>query len=52
LFPFVLLFLVSFVTKPVHKEHLDRFYAKLHTPVQKIPEEEEKELAKLGAEVA
>lgn len=46
LFPFVLLFLVSFVTKPVHKEHLDRFYAKLHTPVQKIPEEEEKELAR------
>jgi SSS family solute:Na+ symporter len=44
LFPFVLLFLVSFVTKPVRKDHLDRFYAKLHTPVQKTPEEEEKEL--------
>ncbi len=44
LFPFVLLFLVSFVTKPARKEHLDRFYAKLHTPVQKTPEEEEKEL--------
>ncbi|MEE9502441.1 MAG: sodium:solute symporter family protein [Candidatus Aminicenantaceae bacterium] len=46
LFPFVLLFLVSFVTKPVRKDHLDRFYAKLHTPVQKTPEEEEKELEK------
>jgi SSS family solute:Na+ symporter len=44
LFPFVLLFLVSFLTKPVRKDHLDRFYAKLHTPVQKTPEEEEKEL--------
>ena len=46
LFPFVLLFFVSFVTKPVPKNHLDRFYAKLHTPVQKTPEEEEKELEK------
>jgi SSS family solute:Na+ symporter len=46
LFPFVLLFLVSFVTKPVRKDHLDRFYVKLHTPVQKTPEEEEKELEK------
>jgi SSS family solute:Na+ symporter len=46
LFPFVLLFLVSFVTKPVRKDNLDRFYAKLHTPVQKTAEEEEKELEK------
>jgi SSS family solute:Na+ symporter len=44
LFPFVLLFLVSFVTKPVPEDHLDRFFAKLHTPVQKTPEEEEREL--------
>ncbi len=44
MFPFMLLFLISFVTKPVRKDHLDRFYAKLHTPVQKTPEEEEKEL--------
>jgi SSS family solute:Na+ symporter len=43
LFPFVLLFLVSFVTKPVRKDYLDRFYAKLHTPVQKTLEEEKKE---------
>ncbi|MGD8537552.1 MAG: sodium:solute symporter family protein, partial [Candidatus Aminicenantes bacterium] len=45
-FPFVLLFLVSFVTKPVRRDHLDRFYAKLHTPVQKTPEREEEELQK------
>jgi SSS family solute:Na+ symporter len=38
LFPFVLLFLISFVTKPVPLNLLDRFYAKLHTPVQKTPE--------------
>ncbi len=40
LFPFLFLFLVSFVTKPAPKSHLDRFFARLHTPVQKTPEEE------------
>ena len=44
LFPFVLLFLISFVTKPERKEILDRFFAKLHTPVQPTPEEEQKAL--------
>ncbi|MGD9346717.1 MAG: sodium:solute symporter family protein [Candidatus Aminicenantes bacterium] len=44
LFPFLLLFLVSLVTKAVPKDHLDRFYAKLHTPVQKTRDEEEKQL--------
>lgn len=44
LFPFVLLFLISFVTHPVPKTHLDRFFAKVHTPVQKTPEEEENAL--------
>ncbi len=32
-FPFVLLIGVSFLTRPVAKEHLDRFYAKIYTPV-------------------
>ena len=41
LFPFVLLFLLSFVTKAVKKEHLDRFFAKMHTPVQLTPEDDE-----------
>ena len=45
LFPFVLLFLISFVTKPVYKPQLDRFFAKMHTPVQETPELEEKALA-------
>jgi len=40
LFPFLFLFLVSFVTKPAPKPNLDRFFARLHTPVQKTPEEE------------
>jgi SSS family solute:Na+ symporter len=36
----VLLFLISFVTKPAPKPSLDRFFAKLHTPVQKTEEED------------
>ncbi len=41
LFPFLLLFLISFLTVPVAGEKLDRFFAKMHTPVQPTPEEEE-----------
>jgi SSS family solute:Na+ symporter len=44
LFPFVLLFLISFLTRPVPKPLLDRFFAKMHTPVQKTPEEEQRAL--------
>jgi SSS family solute:Na+ symporter len=43
-FPFVLLFIISFLTKPVSKRHQDRFFAKLHTPVQKTPEKEQEAL--------
>ncbi len=39
-FPFLLLFLFSAFTRPVPKEHLDRFFAKMHTPVQPTEEEE------------
>ena len=49
-FPFVLLFLISFVTKPVGKNQLDRFFAKMHTPVQKTEEEEAKALAESYAD--
>ncbi len=38
LFPFLLLFLISLVTKPVPKKVLDRFFGKIHTPVQPTPE--------------
>ncbi|UCE08721.1 MAG: sodium:solute symporter family protein [bacterium] len=44
LFPFLLLFLLSFITKPVSKSLLDRFFAKMHTPIQKTPEEENRVL--------
>ncbi len=44
LVPFVLLFLLSVVTRPVPKGDLDRFFAKVHTPVQPTPEEEERAL--------
>ena len=40
LFPFILLFLISFITKPEDKGHLDRFYAKMYTPVQPTPEQD------------
>ncbi len=44
LFPFVLLFLISAVTRPVPKADLDRFFARVHTPVQRTPEDEERAL--------
>jgi len=44
LFPFVLLFIISYFTPQVPKEELDRFYGKIHTPIQKTPEEEEQAL--------
>ena len=44
LFPFVLLFMISFVTKRGDKVLLDRFYSKMQTPVQPTPEEDLKAL--------
>jgi SSS family solute:Na+ symporter len=44
LFPFVLLFLLSAVTRPVPKADLDRFFARVHTPVQPTAEGEERAL--------
>lgn len=44
IFPFFLLFLFSFVTRPIPKVDLDRFFAKLHTPVQPTPREEKRAL--------
>jgi SSS family solute:Na+ symporter len=40
LFPFLLLFAISAFTRPVNKARLDRFYGKLHTPVQPTREED------------
>jgi SSS family solute:Na+ symporter len=42
LFPIVLLVLLSLVTKPVDNYSLNRFFAKMHTPVQSTAEEEER----------
>jgi SSS family solute:Na+ symporter len=50
LFPFILLFLFSSFTKPVEKVHLDRFYAKMYTPVQPTPEEDLKALEEAYAD--
>ncbi|MDZ7373544.1 MAG: sodium:solute symporter family protein [candidate division KSB1 bacterium] len=44
LFPFVVLFLFSYLTKPLPKDYLDRFFAKLHTPVQPSRDLDEKAL--------
>jgi SSS family solute:Na+ symporter len=44
LFPFVLLFLISLITRSAPKTDLDRFFAKLHTPVQKTEEEDQRAL--------
>ncbi len=41
LFPFLLLFSISAFTRPVERKRLDRFFGKLHTPVQPTPEEDE-----------
>jgi SSS family solute:Na+ symporter len=45
LFPFLFLFGLSLVTRPVPKPDIDRFFAKMHTPVQPTPEAEARALA-------
>jgi solute:Na+ symporter, SSS family len=42
LFPFLLLFFLSLVTRPAPKADLDRFFARIHTPVQATPEEDDR----------
>jgi hypothetical protein len=37
-FPFVVLFLVSFVTRPPERSRIDQFYGKMKTPVGATPE--------------
>jgi SSS family solute:Na+ symporter len=52
LFPLVLLFLLSFITAPAPANVLDRFFARVHTPVQPTPEEDEKAVAESCADPA
>lgn len=47
-FPFVILFLVSFFTKPADRKHLDYFFGKIYTPIQKTPEEEAAAIARVA----
>jgi SSS family solute:Na+ symporter len=52
IFPFILLFAVSYFTRPNRKENLDYFYAKIHTPVQKTPEDDERVIAENAKNMA
>jgi solute:Na+ symporter, SSS family len=52
LFPFLLLFILSLLTRPVPKNLLDHFFAKLHTPVQPTYEEDEAALIRARADFA
>ena len=45
LFPFVLLFVFSWLTRPCEKKHLDYFFGKIFTPIQPSAEEEARALA-------
>jgi len=49
LFPFALLFVISYLTKPTEKTLLDRFYVRMKTPVVPIPEEDAMEMEKSRA---
>lgn len=40
LFPIIFLIVVSYLTRPVKKDLLDYFYAKVHTPVQPNPDDD------------
>lgn len=40
IFPFLILFLVSFVTRPPSERTLNEFFGKIHTPVQPTEEQE------------
>ncbi len=42
--PFLVMILVSFFTRPNRKEALDRYYAKMHTPVDPDPETDQANL--------
>ncbi|OHB48389.1 MAG: hypothetical protein A2Y10_20010 [Planctomycetes bacterium GWF2_41_51] len=45
-FPLSLMIFISYCTKPPHKTIVDRFYAKMKTPVSSNPEEDAREIEK------
>jgi SSS family solute:Na+ symporter len=50
LFPFLLLFLISLVTRPVPRADQDRFFSLIHTPVQATPEADARAVAESRAD--
>ena len=46
-FPFVLLFLISMVTRPADSKHLNYFFGKIFTPIQPTAEEEAAAIARI-----
>jgi len=44
LFPLIAVFLVSWLTRPMEKGHLDRFYAKMRTPVNEDHDQDAKDV--------
>jgi len=50
--PFVVILLLSLVSRPGSKEALDRYYVKMKTPVQLDPEEDKRELERSYASPA
>ncbi len=47
--PFLLLFVLSYLTRPVGKKHLDYFFGKIYTAIQPTPEEDKKAVAYAAA---
>ncbi len=44
-FPFFLLFVLSWITRPADKAHLDYFYGKIYTPIRATEEEDKQAVA-------
>lgn len=52
LFPFLLLILLSYFSKPASKETLDYFFAKVHTPIQPTAAEDARAVAENAKDMA
>lgn len=50
--PFLVMVLLSFITRPIRKERLDRYYAKMRTPVEPDPDLDRKALEAAWADPA
>jgi len=52
LFPFFLLILLSYFTKPASRKTLDYFFSKVHTPVQATPEADIQQIKENAAKIS